>query len=386
MLQHLIDFIAENPANWITLIQQEPYNIKVCSSGNFILLKYDQLNSDMSLPICQVCRGIILEKHKNSSKWSVVCYPFDKFFNYGECTAATIDWESAIVREKVDGSLMKLWTDLNGEWHLATNGTIDAFKAPVSGNLEGLTYGDIFERAIGYNFKLFARYLNPYNTYMFELVSPLTQVTVFYEEDAVYYLGHRNKLFGKESYEYDPYWKDFGVREPKVYKLNSINDCIALVNTFTKDEEGVVVSDREFNRIKVKSPEYLLAAHAANNGKLGLRTAVRLIQEDKVDDFLAYAPMHKNKMDIIIAAYREIEDDFYNAFYVLKEDFWMPRKNFVHAIQYHFGDSDIFAYLMWQYSNRDYGIKDYMHRLTERKIMDLIKEKIKKEMEEIDDE
>jgi hypothetical protein len=41
---------------------------------------------------------------------------------------------------------------------------------------------------------------------------------------------------------------------------------------------------------------------------------------------------------------------------------------------------------MWQYSNRDYGIKDYMRRLTERKIMDLIKEKIKKEMEEIDDE
>jgi hypothetical protein len=221
---------------------------------------------------------------------------------------------------------------------------------------------------------------------MFELVSPLTQVTIFYEEDAVYYLGHRNKLFGKESYEYDPYWKDFGVREPKVYKLNSISDCTALVNTFTKDEEGVVVSDREFNRIKVKSPEYLLAAHAANNGKLGLRTAVRLIQEDKVDDFLAYAPMHKNKMDIIIAAYQEIENDFYNAFYVLKEDFWMPRKNFVNAIQYHFGDSDIFAYLMWQYSNRDYGIKDYMHRLTERKIMDLIKEKIKKEMEEIDDE
>ena len=78
--------------------------------------------------------------------------------------------------------------------------------------------------------------------------------------------------------------------------------------------------------------------------------------------------------------------DFYNAFYVMKGDFWMPRKNFVYAIQYHFNNPDIFAYLMWQYSNRDYGIKDYMQRLTERKIMDLIKEKILIEMEEIDDE
>ena len=385
MIEYLVDFANAHPNDeWLELIQEAPYNIKVKESGDYVLLKYDQLNSDMSLPLCQVCRGIIVKRLPEGG-WGVVCYPFDKFFNYGEDSAAEIDWSTAVVREKVDGSLIKFWCDAAG-WHVSTNGTINAFEAIVDNSVEKISYGDVIERALGCDYKEFCKHLNEGYTYMFELVSPVTQVTVPYNYYALYYLGQRDKVFSYEQFSYNEEWTNFQVYQPKVYNINNIEDCLVLVDEFTKDEEGVVVCDKYFRRIKVKSPEYLLAARAANNGKLGLRTAVRLIQENKVDDFLAYAPMHRVKMDLIIAAYQDIEEDFYNAFYVMKEDFWMPRKNFVYAIQYHFGNPDIFAYLMWQYSNRDYGIKDYMQRLTERKIMDLIKEKIKIEMEEIDDE
>ena len=44
---------------------------------NLVLLKYSQIASDMSLPIVQECRGIILDE---SDDWRVVSRAYDKFF------------------------------------------------------------------------------------------------------------------------------------------------------------------------------------------------------------------------------------------------------------------------------------------------------------------
>src|SRR4051812_14936403 len=57
------------------------YAIKVKRHGEFpnlVMLKYDQINSPMSEPIVQECRGIILDEADN---WRVVSFPFRKFFN-----------------------------------------------------------------------------------------------------------------------------------------------------------------------------------------------------------------------------------------------------------------------------------------------------------------
>jgi len=60
-----------------------------------------------------------------------VAYPFNKFFNFGEEYADNIDWESAHVLEKVDGSLIKVYFH-NGAWCVGTNNTIDANDAELS--------------------------------------------------------------------------------------------------------------------------------------------------------------------------------------------------------------------------------------------------------------
>ena len=46
---------------------------------NLLLFKYNQIHSPLSHPICQECRGLILDSEDN---WKVVAYPFRKFFNY----------------------------------------------------------------------------------------------------------------------------------------------------------------------------------------------------------------------------------------------------------------------------------------------------------------
>jgi hypothetical protein len=64
-----------------------------------ILLKYNQIESDMSLTEVQESRGLVLEK----GTWSIMSMSFMKFFNSAESHAAKIDWESASILEKLDG-------------------------------------------------------------------------------------------------------------------------------------------------------------------------------------------------------------------------------------------------------------------------------------------
>ena len=92
---------------------------------NLVLFKYDQVNSPMDNPVVQECRGIILDE---ADDWRVIARPFTKFYNYGEPNAASIDWTTARVQEKVDGSLCAFY-HYKGDWHVATTGTPDAGRA-----------------------------------------------------------------------------------------------------------------------------------------------------------------------------------------------------------------------------------------------------------------
>ena len=50
--------------------------------------------------------------------------------------------------------------------------------------------------------------------------------------------------------------------------LNNLDDVITVAKDLSRDEEGFVVRDDNGNRIKVKSPEYLLAAKVQMNGQV----------------------------------------------------------------------------------------------------------------------
>ena len=90
------------------VLQAPPYNLKVKDDGPLYIINYDQIRTRFSHKLCSEARGIILEKESNR----IVCYPFDKFWNYSKHNGGKggkIDWDTAAVQEKVDGSLMKLY-------------------------------------------------------------------------------------------------------------------------------------------------------------------------------------------------------------------------------------------------------------------------------------
>lgn len=281
----VIEYIKNNQ-NWREILSDSPYSITIKDDGDFTLLKYSQIDSDFNIEIVRECRGLIIDKNLNP-----VCIPFYKFGNYGEPYADNIDWSTAKVEDKIDGSLIKVW-NYNGKWIVSTNGTIFANKAHIGSDSDSemtvnktySNFGDLFESAAA-KAGLDISSLNPQYTYMFELVSPYNRVVVPYESIDLYHIGIRDNISLKELEA------DIGIKKPKTYQCNNLNDLIEMASKLRYCEEGYVVKDADYKRIKVKSPAYVAISHFISG--MNEERLFELLRTNEVGEFLTYFPEYK---------------------------------------------------------------------------------------------
>jgi len=95
-----------NTKEKIMYLEGEPYNLNIKRHPkytNLVSFCYDTIESPRADPIIMESRGLILNEDDN---WNIVAFPFTRFFNEGEFYAAPIDWSTASVQEKVDGTLI----------------------------------------------------------------------------------------------------------------------------------------------------------------------------------------------------------------------------------------------------------------------------------------
>ena len=272
--------------NWRELLANAPYNLKIQEDDGFVLFKYNQISSDFHEEICNEARGLILDSQDN---FRVVRYAFKKFFNVDEPFAAHIDWDSAVATEKIDGSIMSVWY-ARGKWHLSTNGTVNAFKAGLNSIGPYKTFGELFESVLPLSTFVGNRYENI--CWTFELVSPYNKVVIDYPETKVYLLSMRYMTTLREltNPALHAYSKMLGVEIPKAYILNNENDYRQLVADMPEGHEGIVVRDKNNERVKIKTLLYFQLHRIANNGKMTLERIVDLIKANDTDEFLAYFP------------------------------------------------------------------------------------------------
>ena len=351
--------------DWEEILTQPPYSIKINRDDRYMILKYNQLSSDFTLPIVRECRGSIFYLN-DDGKYECVCRAFDKFGNYGELYVKDIDWGSAVVEEKIDGSLIKIWHH-NNEWNISTNGTIDAFKAQI-GDTE-LTFGDLVNEAIGCsNIPYFLEGLDTNCTYMFELVSPMSKVTIYYPQTKLYYLGQRDMTTMIESKNYTEHMQEYGILCPKTYPLNNIESCLDYVKTMSRDEEGFVIRDDSFNRMKLKSPEYLLAFHMHNNGVITVKRVIEMIKHDMLDDFMAYCTEYRQfaegVVEDITCTYIQLEIDWLLASVFAH----LPRKEFAEHIK----SRENQEFLWIKYDHPKTVAQEYLMNKSTNKIKEMI--------------
>jgi hypothetical protein len=273
-------FIHENP-NWEAILAQKPYYVRTKRNDGYVLLKYEQTRSDFSIPVVRECRGVILDE---TDGYKPVCVPFFKFGNFGENYVPDIDWLSARVQEKIDGSLIKLWHD-KGEWHISSNGEIDARNAHIDSGLsdrQGTNLFDLFQiawRKTGVDMDGLDRDF----IYMFELTSPQNRVVIRYADTTITHIGTRDMRTLKEC------GMNIGIAQPKTYPLSTLDECLDVAKALGGDAEGFVVVDKDYNRVKIKSPQYVRLSHFAA-GAATHADIVRILQRSEQAEFLSYFP------------------------------------------------------------------------------------------------
>ena len=298
MLEKLevIKFIKNNPDNWRELLSSDPYYINIKEDDNYVLLKYSQIDSDFNEPICRECRGLILSKNEDYKPVRLAFYKFCK------------------TRMKIDGSMMSIWHH-NGEWHLSTSGAIDAWKTPVNNN-DNLTFGDVFEKALRNNNltwgDLCGAMCEDY-CYTFELVSPETRIVIPYKEADLYLIGIRNMRTLNELNIEDTFFHKAcpNIKTPKLYDLSNAKACIQAAEHIGYNEEGYVVVDKYFHRVKIKSPSYVAAHHLALNGVPTEARIFDIVEKGEKNEFLAYFPEYRELFEKIEKKWDDFESQLW---------------------------------------------------------------------------
>ena len=278
---YICTYISKHLDTW--KVDFDKKHIKYKYQTPFCIFNYD-IDCDFADPVVQEARGIIIDMHT----LEVVCWPFRKFGNWNENYADDIDWKTARVQEKIDGSIIKMWWNPYEKcWWFSTNSTINADAALC--NDTNMTFADIIKRAVNF-YSIHMDQLDKELTYIFELVSPYNRIVIQYDTAKLYHIGARNNITGEE------YTVNIGIERPREYFLYSLKDCVKFFDEYEQkdkiDLEGFVVVDDNYNRIKIKSPEYLTLHRMANNGALSKERCLELLMSQNTNDICAALPQY----------------------------------------------------------------------------------------------
>lgn len=271
------------------------FNLKTKEYNHKILLKYDQLSSPklMSLPEMQDCRGIILEK----DTWKLMSLAFRKFFNVDESNAAKIDWNTAEILEKIDGTMIQVYWDwVDGKWYAGTTGTANG-EGEVNNKL-GTTFNNLFWKTVKEKYNLDENKFNKKYCYIFELTTPYNIVVKPHGESSATLLTIRDlETFKEVSRLTTMYIADlFNIPVVKSYDFNNKN-ISHLLKTFENmpwSEEGYVVRDCDDNRVKIKNPAYVAIHHL--KGKTAEHNILTIVKTNEIEEFASTFPDRKDEL------------------------------------------------------------------------------------------
>ena len=265
------------------------FKLKIKSYEHKTLFKYDQLISPtmMALPEVKECRGLILE----NGTWNVLSMAFEKFFNAEESNAAKIDWDTAHILEKLDGSMLQIFWDWHEEkWFAATTGTAEG-EGEVN-NKNGTTFNDLFWHTVNNKYNFNECLLDKDYIYVFELTTPYNIVVKPHGESSATLLTVRNRetlveLSGKDL---EMVAISLGIPLVKTFDINAknVDDLLKTFEGMPWSEEGYVVRDGNDNRIKVKNPAYILIHHL--KGKTAEHNILTIIKTNEIEEFVSTFP------------------------------------------------------------------------------------------------
>jgi hypothetical protein len=327
---------------------------------------YDQIEASKikDHPMVRESRGIILDR---ANGWEVVARPFDRFFNWGENIDEDIfDWSSFVAQEKIDGSLMIVYY-YSGKWNVATKGSPDA-GGTVGNN--PFTFAELFWETF-YSQNLSTLDLDRRNTYMFELTSKYNRVVTSQidNEGTLTLIGIRDNQTGIEFWpqlysDLFPVVRSFGMK--------TIDEILSSSKQLDPSkQEGFVLVDKDFNRIKVKSEKYILIHHLKD--AINDKRIVELIRTGEDSEVFAYFPDLKIRFDEIKSSVDRTVvylDDIWETYIVEDGMLTWTQKDFALLVQREFNPK-VHSYFYMRRSGKIKNATEWLAALQPEKVLDV---------------
>eukprot|EP01118_Nematostelium_gracile_P004852 TRINITY_DN15786_c0_g1_i1.p1 TRINITY_DN15786_c0_g1~~TRINITY_DN15786_c0_g1_i1.p1 ORF type:complete len:424 (+),score=105.21 TRINITY_DN15786_c0_g1_i1:47-1318(+) len=280
---HVISFLQKNEFDVLRTKHRINYHYHP-DFPNLVQLRYEQRGCKFNSMIVRECRGLILDRDKN---WKVVAWPYAKFFNAKEKEADKIDWKTAKVFEKVDGSLATLYW-YNG-WHVASSSIPDGSAELNKQWTFKALFWDIWKKL---------KYRLPDDKtkcYMFEMLTDRNVILVRPKREALILHGVRNMINLQEE-EPEEIAQKYGWECIQSYPMTTLEEVMKVCNQLNPMEsEGFIVRDAQFKRIKIKSPQYVALSYLTvrDTKKMNGKNMLQIVRTNEGSEFLSYFPMYK---------------------------------------------------------------------------------------------
>jgi hypothetical protein len=277
------------------------HGIRGKTDGRHLILDYDQLSVKWTEPYGYVCRGLVL----NAATFNVLAFGLAKFFNFGEHYAAPIDWESAYTFEKIDGTMVNRWWSPHTQRFEYTT----RFQLPIdidinTVNSGAITWGNLIDHCmetLRNNDGFSPLDVQPrHETWTFEVCSRHNMVVVQHAGFSAKLLAVRNRHTLEEmsviAYS----------SVPKHYRFSNGAEVAEFANDHAAtDLEGFVVVDRHFNRVKIKSDQYV-TLHRMKDGLKGINNLILLARTNDYEEVTTHFPEYRDDLDTVSKIINEV--------------------------------------------------------------------------------
>lgn len=238
-------------------------------------------------------RGLVLD-----DQGQIIARPWRKFFNVNERPETRLEAlpaETPELSDKMDGSMIIVFFDqVEARWRGITRGCWENPQTKYANKwLEKNAY-----------------FLNPLNTYMFELIAPWNRLVIPYDKEEMILLGFVETESGKDaSYaEVTAAAVPMGFRAVK-FETKPISD-ISLEDPKVRDREGFVARYSNGLRVKLKYQQYMLLHKILTGLSVKgiwetLSTNNEPVFKDVPDEFMDW---FRKQRDGLKKAYSEIEE------------------------------------------------------------------------------
>lgn len=284
----LIDYLRNNK-DWREELAKDGIIINEFKIDNIplVMLKYNMIECKFDKDVHKYCRGSIVRL----DTFQYVCKAFNKFFNFGESKCDVLVGLLGGF-EKLDGSLIKFY-NLNNKWRVATNGNPfpEDSSLPMP-NPAVSTFGELVSHTLDQMFghcDIEKLGLNKKRTYLFELCTPYNQVVVMHEDCKLYFLSSMDNETGVELGNSEL----INFPRPKERTVDSLEEIVAIAKRLPYNDEGFVICDENFNRVKVKSPSYVAIHHIGSlhlNNRVKYKDFFSIAINGEIDEFCNYYP------------------------------------------------------------------------------------------------